>query len=70
MKRAFATSLSISLSLVSAGAKASETMTYSYDAKGRLIKVVHMGSVNNGITVVYSHDAASNRNHVTVTGAH
>jgi YD repeat-containing protein len=50
-------------------AHASETITYSYDAKGRLIKVVHAGTVNNGIQTTYSHDKADNRKNVKTTGA-
>ncbi len=50
-------------------AMASETITYSYDAKGRLIQVVHSGTVNNGTTATYASDKADNRTRVTVTGA-
>ena len=48
---------------------ASETITYSYDALGRLIKVVHSGSVNNNQQTVYTIDPADNRTNVTTTGA-
>jgi hypothetical protein len=41
---------------VASPAFATETITYSYDVKGRLTKVVHSGSVNNGVTVDYTHD--------------
>ena len=34
---------------VAAAAMAAETITYTYDARGRLIKVVHIGTVNNGV---------------------
>ncbi|WP_157081292.1 hypothetical protein [Novosphingobium naphthalenivorans] len=50
-------------------AHATETVTYTYDAKGRLIKVVHSGSVNNGETTTYTIDKADNRTNVTTTGA-
>lgn len=50
-------------------AHAAETITYSYDSKGRLIKVVHSGAVNNGVQTVYTHDKADNRKNVTTTGA-
>ncbi|WP_296615754.1 hypothetical protein [Sphingomonas sp.] len=50
-------------------ARASETITYTYDAKGRLIKVVHAGTVNNGVTAQYTHDHADNRTNVKTTGA-
>ena len=48
---------------------ATETITYTYDAKGRVTKVVHSGTVNNGVTVAYTHDQADNRTRVKVTGA-
>lgn len=48
---------------------AAESNNYTYDAKGRLIKVVHTGSVNNGVTVDYSHDTADNRTNVKTTGS-
>ena len=37
---------------------ASETISYSYDALGRLVKVVHAGSVNNNMQTVYVNDPA------------
>jgi hypothetical protein len=48
---------------------AAETITYSYDAKGRLTKVVRTGSVNNNVQSQYTHDKANNRMSVTVTGS-
>jgi hypothetical protein len=48
-------------------AYATETITYSYDARGRLVKVERSGSVNNGVKSEYSHDKANNRTNVTVT---
>ena len=56
--------------LVGTVAQAAETATYTYDAKGRFVKVVRSGSVNNGVTAEYSHDRADNRTNVKVTGAH
>lgn len=53
----------------SAGALASETVTYSYDAKGRLVKVVRTGTVNNNVTTDYVHDKADNRTRVTTTNS-
>jgi len=50
-------------------AAATETITYTYDAKGRLIKVERTGTVNNGVTTQYTHDKADNRSNVTVTGS-
>ena len=48
---------------------AAETVTYTYDAKGRLVKVVHTGSVNNNVTVDYEHDKADNRTRLKTTNS-
>lgn len=50
-------------------ASASETVTYTYDALGRLVAVQTSGTVNNGQDVTISYDAAGNRTNYTVTGA-
>ena len=50
-------------------ASASETITYTYDAKGRLILVTHAGTVNNNVIANYTFDAADNRKNIKVTGA-
>jgi len=57
------------LLVVGAAAYAAETITYSHDSKGRLVTVVHSGTVNNGVTTTYTYDKADNRNQVTTTGA-
>jgi hypothetical protein len=46
-----------------------ETITYTYDTKGRLVKVEHAGAVNNGVQTAITHDAADNRRNVKVVGA-
>ena len=48
---------------------AAETITYTYDAKGRLVKVVRTGTVNNNVTVDYEHDKADNRTRVKTTNS-
>ena len=48
---------------------ANETITYTYDAKGRLVKVERSGTVNNGVKAEYTHDKAHNRTNVTVSGS-
>jgi hypothetical protein len=53
----------------SGSAQATETINYSYDAKGRVVKVVHSGTVNNGVITTYTPDKADNRTNVTTTGA-
>ena len=50
-------------------ASGSETQNYTYDAKGRLIRVEHSGSVNNNVVANYSFDKADNRANVNVSGA-
>jgi YD repeat-containing protein len=50
-------------------AQAAETVSYNYDARGRLVQVVHTGSVNNGVTTQYNRDKADNRSKVKTTGA-
>lgn len=54
---------------ISAPLHGSETISYSYDARGRLVKVQHSGSVNDGIRACYLYDKADNRSNVTVAAA-
>lgn len=63
--------LAVGLSMLglSVEVSAAETVNYTYDAKGRLIKIVHSGSVNSGVTVDYVHDTADNRTNVKTTGS-
>jgi hypothetical protein len=69
MRRLILLSASV-LALASAtGAMASETITYSYDARGRLIQVQRSGSVNNGVTTTYQIDKADNRTNKTTSGS-
>ena len=51
----------ILLVILGAAAYAAETVTYSYDARGRLIRVSHAGSVNNNVVTNYTYDGADNR---------
>jgi hypothetical protein len=51
------------------GAFAAETITYTYDAKGRLIRVVRTGTVNNNVTTEYTYDKANNRKTVVTTNS-
>ena len=67
---AYRTSLAIAAILVPITAvNAAETITYSYDAKGRLVKVVRTGTVNNNVTVEYTHDKADNRTRLKTTNS-
>lgn len=58
-----------SVALFAGVAHAGETVTYTYDAKGRLVKVVHTGTVNNNVQTTYTHDKADNRKNTTTTGS-
>lgn len=46
--------------------RADENITYTYDLRGRLIKVVRSGSINNGVQTTYVYDKADNRTAVTL----
>ncbi len=48
---------------------ASETVTYTYDALGRLVATSSSGTVNDGIVTAVSYDAAGNRSSYVVDGA-
>ena len=61
--------ISVLSASVAGPALAGETITYTYDAKGRLVKVVHTGTINNNVQTIYDHDKADNRKQVTTTGA-
>lgn len=61
--------VSVALTSVSVSAMAAETITYTYDAKGRLTKVLRTGTVNNNVQAQYGHDKANNRKNITVTGS-
>lgn len=50
-------------------AHAAETLTFNYDAKGRVTKVQRTGGVNNGVKTEYTHDKANNRKTVKTTGS-
>lgn len=62
--------LLLALCLASPGAAlAGETITYSYDAKGRLVQVARAGSVNSGVTTTHTYDKADNRTAKTTSGS-
>lgn len=52
-----------------APALAGETITYTYDARGRLVAVDHDGGPSDDVRTTYTYDQADNRTNVTVTGA-
>jgi hypothetical protein len=59
----------VMIAAIPALAIASETVTYSYDAKGRVVQVARSGTVNNGVVTNYSYDKADNRSNKTTTGS-
>jgi hypothetical protein len=59
----------IAAALAPAPALAAETITYSYDARGRLVQVARSGSVNSGVVTTYAFDRADNRTTRQVSGA-
>lgn len=52
-----------------AAAHATETITYTYDGLGRLVRIVHTGTVNNNLQSDYEYDKADNRTRKKVTGS-
>ena len=69
MKRACLFALLLPSFAIATSATAAETITYTYDAKGRLVKVVRTGTVNNNVTVDYEHDKADNRTRLKTTNS-
>jgi YD repeat-containing protein len=65
---AFAIAILTSVASVLAGmsANASETVKYTYDSRGRLVKVERSGRVNNNVRADYSYDKGDNRTNVNV----
>jgi YD repeat-containing protein len=59
----------IPILLLAGSAHAAETITYTYDARGRLKEVQRSGTVNNGVTTTYTVDKADNRTNKTTTGS-
>jgi YD repeat-containing protein len=57
------------VALLSMRADSAETVTYKYDAKGRLVKVVRTGNVNNNVQTDYTYDKVNNRKTTTTTGS-
>lgn len=54
--------------VVHAGGLASETVYYSYDPLGRLVRVTTSGGANKGLTVTTDYDPAGNRSNYGATG--
>ena len=63
------TAAALTLALNPLAAHGAETIAYSYDSKGRMVKVARSGSVNNGVQTIYGHDKANNRKIKNTTGS-
>jgi YD repeat-containing protein len=63
-RQIFARSLLL-LALLSSGLSQAGSATYTYDALGRVTKIVY----SNGVVITYTYDAAGNRTRVVTTGA-
>jgi YD repeat-containing protein len=61
--------LGLGAALTATAAWAGETITYTYDARGRLVKVERSGTVNNNVNTDYVIDKADNRTTKTTTGS-
>ena len=69
MKKIWMPALALAVLATAPAAKAAETVTYTYDGKGRLVKVVRTGTVNNNVTAEYTHDKADNRTRAKTTNS-
>ncbi len=63
------TSAAALLLAMASGAIAAETITYTYDAKGRVKKAERTGTVNNNVNSEYAYDDANNRTRTKLTGS-
>lgn len=59
----------LTLLILGVTAYAAETITYSYDARGRVKTVARTGSINNNVTTNYVYDKADNRSSKATTGS-
>ena len=67
--RTMAVVLACALGGSAVAAYATETITYTYDGRGRLVSVAHDGSVNDNVVSNFTFDDADNRKTLNVTGA-
>ena len=65
----YAISTAIGAAVLFASVHATETVTYTYDEHGRLVKVERAGTINNGVKADYEYDEADNRTRRKVTGS-
>jgi YD repeat-containing protein len=69
MRRSIIAAALVTTALLSIAAEAAETITYTYDARGRIVGVAHSGTVNNNVVTNYTYDKADNRTNKTTTGS-
>ncbi|HBK93293.1 MAG TPA: hypothetical protein DDZ68_16655 [Parvularcula sp.] len=55
--------------VLTAPVHADETVTFTYDEYGRLVRAARAGAVNNGVATDYQYDKADNRTRRTLTGS-
>ena len=55
--------------LVAGAAIGTETVTYTYDARGRVKSVVRTGTVNNNVQTTYTYDKANSRKTKNTSGS-
>ena len=56
----------LALTGMAGAATMNETINYTYDARGRLVKAARSGTVNNNVSANYTYDKANNRTNVNV----
>ena len=61
--------VSIGVAAIPTLAIATETVNYSYDAKGRVVQIARSGTINNGVITNYTYDHADNRTNKTTSGS-
>ncbi len=61
MKTSYTVLAAASALICASSAQAAETITYTYDAQGRVIQVHSTGSANGPSTTTYTYDKAHNR---------
>lgn len=66
MKRSEKIVFAVAALAVAATAAAREAITYTYDARGRPVKIKREGTVNNNVQAEYRYDKADNRTAVNV----
>ena len=59
----------VAVAALPALAMAAETITYRYDARGRLVKVERSGGTASNVVTHYAYDKADNRTGKTTTGS-